>query len=266
MSTTEAIFEPFEHVVHMTSTTNSPMSAYYACAIALLNDVEVIFEKPVFDEVLGAGASASSLTLVKPRFNFSGRPPPGRKVGLLDPHHLWAFTLDPFSRYLNVDFDVLIPGGLSTIMNEATTWAFPGDDPVDVDMRQQLKSEWMAFETATGFFAHKFDDGLKAFPDGHKLTLGDVSSWIQKTGGHDSRLAWWTCHAKKTALFNELARPLLSIRITGSMTVERIAKPLKNAVMTKERAKMGTKKCEMCLRVGLNLRLLQAAKKELRLE
>ena len=52
-------------------------------------------------------------------------------------------------------------------------------------------------------------------------------------------------------------RALLSVRITGSMTVERVAKPLKNRVLTKERAKMSSEKSALLLRVGLNLRFMQ---------
>ena len=42
--------------------------------------------------------------------------------------------------------------------------------------------------------------------------------------------------------------------------MERVAKPLKNNAMTKERSKLSPEKASMLLRVGLNLRFLQAAK------
>jgi len=64
--------------------------------------------------------------------------------------------------------------------------------------------------------------------------------------------------------FLMVAKPLLSVRITGSMTVERVAKPLKNSVLTKERNKTGLGKTEMLLRAGLNLRFLQDSKEKIR--
>ena len=79
---------------------------------------------------------------------------------------------------------------------------------------------------------------------------------------NDSRLGWWSVHASRSILFTEEARPLQSVRITGSMTVERVAKPLKNKIMTKERAN-SSQKGAMLLRVGLNLRFLQSFKAQL---
>ena len=51
----------------------------------------------------------------------------------------------------------------------------------------------------------------------------EVSDYINRSGGHDSRLGWWTVHANRSISFTEVARPLLSVRITGSMTVERVS-------------------------------------------
>ena len=84
-----------------------------------------------------------------------------------------------------------------------------------------------------------------------------------RTGRHDSRLAWWAVHASSCILYQAVARPLLSVRVTGSMTVERVAKPLNNRVMTKERSRLSSEKSSMLLRVGLNLRFLQASKSKL---
>jgi len=53
------------------------------------------------------------------------------------------------------------------------------------------------------------------------------------------------------ALFTEVARPLLSVRITCSMTVERVAKALKNKIMTKGRANLSSETGAMLLRVDL---------------
>ena len=48
--------------------------------------------------------------------------------------------------------------------------------------------------------------------------------------------------------------------------MERVAKPLKNKVMSKERNSLGVGKAEILLRVGVNLRLLLNKHKNLILE
>ncbi len=56
----------------------------------------------------------------------------------------------------------------------------------------------------------------------------------------------------------------LSTKGTGSISVERVAKPLKNRVASKDRNRLSNDKRALLLRVGLNLRLkresLQAMK------
>ena len=50
------------------------------------------------------------------------------------------------------------------------------------------------------------------------------------------------------------------MRCSGSMDVERAAKPLKNKIMTKQRNRMGRGTAEVLARAGMNMRLLHAAK------
>ena len=61
-----------------------------------------------------------------------------------------------------------------------------------------------------------------------------------------------------------IAIPLASIRTEGSISVERVAKPLKNKVWSKERNKLGPEKAAVLLRAGLNLRFLHEAKQSLK--
>jgi hypothetical protein len=52
-----------------------------------------------------------------------------------------------------------------------------------------------------------------------------------------------------------VAKSLLSIKTTGSISVERVAIPPKNKVATQERNRLDTDKRTLLLRAGLNLRL-----------
>lgn len=119
-----------------------------------------------------------------------------------------------------------------------------------------------AFCSGTGFYEGTFD-GASSLPGDHTLTIKDVSDWIRETGAHTQRLAWFESNAKKTVLHTKAAKQLLSVSITGSMDVERAAKPLKNSVLTKERASMSVGTADIALRAGINLHFLQAAKERL---
>ncbi len=52
-----------------------------------------------------------------------------------------------------------------------------------------------------------------------------------------------------------MAKPLVSVKTIGSISVERPAKPLKNKVANKSRNSNSKDKLTVLLRVGLNLRL-----------
>jgi len=74
---------------------------------------------------------------------------------------------------------------------------------------------------------------------------------------HPPHLVVGDC-AEHDAVYKESL--LLSMRTTGSISVERVAKPLKNKVMTDTRANMKKGAAEVLLRAGLNLRLLRRLK------
>ncbi len=50
-----------------------------------------------FDHVLGTGSAKEIADMIRCRFNMDGSDPEGRKVGLLDKHHIWCFLCDPFN-------------------------------------------------------------------------------------------------------------------------------------------------------------------------
>lgn len=87
-----------------------------------------------------------------------------------------------------------------------------------------------------------------------------VTEWLETTHHLDGRLVWYEAFAQKSLVYQELFRKLVSISTAGSINVERAAKPLKNNVLTKLRNSMGHKAAEICLRAGMNLRLMHAQK------
>jgi hypothetical protein len=89
------------------------------------------------------------------------------------------------------------------------------------------------------------------------LKIDDVSAWIEATGGLETRLSYIGGGGMANGpLFHQILKPLLSMGTSGSITVERVAKPLKNYVLTKHRNKLGLERANMLLRLGLNLRFL----------
>jgi hypothetical protein len=87
-----------------------------------------------------------------------------------------------------------------------------------------------------------------------KLTMENVVRWVDRFDRHRGRLRFFA-DLTPTPYFQLVAKPLLSIKTTGSISVERVAKPLKNKVATQERNRLSTDKRTLLLRAGLNLRL-----------
>ena len=136
-----------------------------------------------------------------------------------------------------------------------------GNDEKQRSLRDKLIREYEEFKTGTGLYSSMFAENRQEEKDQSELlTINDITSWLKSTGGHNSRLAWWKTWRKNSVLFREITRPLLSLRSSGSMTVERVAKPLKNSVYTKERRAMLGGKTAVLLRAGLNLNFLSQAK------
>ena len=91
--------------------------------------------------------------------------------------------------------------------------------------------------------------------DQNKLRMKHVVDWVGKTGGIEGRIAFFALF-EDNPFTKKIAMPLLSFRTSGSMSVERTAKPFKRQILTKERNRLINSKAELFLRVGLNLRIL----------
>jgi hypothetical protein len=87
------------------------------------------------------------------------------------------------------------------------------------------------------------------------LTLVNVADWVEQWGRHSSGRLRFFADLNPTRFFELVAKPLLSIKTTGSNSIERVAKPLKRRVATKERNRLSNDKATMLLRAEMNLRL-----------
>jgi hypothetical protein len=258
----------FKFGVHITSARGCPGSAYFPLVIAVQNDVFLIFANPSFDLILGEGAADECRAILAPRWNLCGRRPQDtRKVGLIDKHHIHMFLADPYARWLNLFHDLdgkLGEGcGRAGAVQDMLRWAYPDEPDKILEITTQrtcMKLNFDAFCAGSGPFASTFEYISVPMADNHVLTVADVSKWVQDSGGHEQRLSWYESNAKKSVLCTDAAKQLLSVCISGSMGVERAAKPLKNAVLVKDRNAQSVGVTEMALRAGLNLRFLQAAK------
>lgn len=65
----------------------------------------------------------------------------------------------------------------------------------------------------------------------NKTTLSLIQKWITRFDGANGCLQFFSDGYDKTLYYKHLALPLLSMKITASISVERVAKPLKNGVL-----------------------------------
>ena len=93
------------------------------------------------------------------------------------------------------------------------------------------------------------------------LTFEDVGKYLDETGYHNGRLVFFEAWALASDFYTHVAKRLLSMRSTGSISVERAAKPMKNNVMIKTRNTLKKDKGLVLLRAGLNMRVLYRVKK-----
>ena len=108
----------------------------------------------------------------------------------------------------------------------------------------------------------------QAQKDGQKqLTLDMVSEWLNRTGWHNNRVTFFSgveLYADQSLMYQKVLKPILSLRTTGSVAVERVAKPLKQKVLEKHRNRYSPECAEMLLRVGLNLNFLKGQRGQLK--
>ena len=82
--------------------------------------------------------------LIQERFNMEGNDPTGRKVGLLDRHHLMAFLCDSFCHSWRDTFKIQTP--LPVLMREMIDLFVPVDDDDTCTSCDRIMKEFMVIE------------------------------------------------------------------------------------------------------------------------
>ena len=63
-----------------------------------------------------------------------------------------------------------------------------------------------------------------------KLTIKDVRKWAEKHDLIAGRFRFFETYARGSFLYQKVIKVFISLRLAGSMDVERIAKPLKHQI------------------------------------
>ena len=120
-----------------------PLSLYVVLVQAMKNDIEKGLAKNnnEFGRVLGTEASKQVMDMISCRFNMDGMVPSGRKVGLLDRHHFWAYLVDPLNHSLRST--VLLMPEMSVLVKEMIEAYIPVDDDGSDTTRKRVTEEFM---------------------------------------------------------------------------------------------------------------------------
>lgn len=187
------------------------------------------------------------------------------KVNLLDEWHVACWFLDPFGHLLP-HLPAYTGQQRTLVMQNTIKFFIPGESEAEKTQRKECMSTFTQFYLQTGEFSHYFEtrrrpalNAEEATFDAKKLTLKMVDDWINESGGHNTRIEWWKLRCESTVLYKKVVSPLLSTRTTGSITVERAAKTIKNNVCIPIRNRLRSEKASLIMRVGWNLKLLHAA-------
>ena len=158
--------------------------------------------------------------------------PPERKVGFLDEYQIWCTLVDPYFRELKLR----VPNE-GTHVRKMIEFFFSGDAREKIILRRKMLREYQFFKSGTGRYQAVFnmeengsdseEDDFPILNDSIKtVDINTILPWLRSTDGHMSRLAWFETWAPDSIFYTKIAKPLLSLRSSGSMTVERVAKPL----------------------------------------
>ena len=266
------ILRPIHICTQTLSNSATPMSAVFPLIYALQEELHLrlVDEADEFNSSFGDDAAEVLMNAVNRRFNLDGEAPtndrePGQrgraKVPILDKYHLYAWLMDPHAAKLG--FDIELPHGQlhQAMIEQYTTYHDPEDltssqKEAIASRRVELAQEAMAMHQRTGAYS---DPGLGLAPwrsnPGVKPTVLAVSAWINETGAFDARLGWYSYWKPTSLLYQQCARPLMSMRSVMSMTCERFAKPLKHVIYGLNRHNTSVAHAETLLKCHLMLKM-----------
>lgn len=143
MHVLRSITTPLKQLQEQCSRVDSPLSAFILNVQALRNEINVALnaESGKFNRILGDHAAREVADMIRVRFNMDGRAPSGRKVGLIDPHHLWCYLVDPHAHEWHSKF--IIPGSVAQHVNDMISFYIPLDDDGSPTTRDRVKAEFM---------------------------------------------------------------------------------------------------------------------------
>ena len=250
------LFGILKHAVAIVSNEASPMSSYlpicYAVKAGMDEAIASVGTKEDFEVLFGNGSLQEVMDCMATRINLDGKGIAGQKVELLDPYQVWCYLVDPFRMYFPLEFADDIPAVAH--FNEALNF-YVKDNEENKEDRLKITMEFQEIAARTGKYAFKYMGYGSVSSEPPKLTLDAVQEWIDKFHGGNGKITFFSDGFEKSLYFKKIALPLLSMKATGSITVERVAKPLKNGVLDPSRNRLAPMKQIMCLRAGLNINM-----------
>jgi hypothetical protein len=138
----------FKRVHLLCSRQDTPVSAFPLLVQAMHNEVSAVISDEKFNRILGENSSDELIDMLMVRFNFDGKNTPGRKVGLMDPQHIWAFYCDPFQHQLRSKFK---PGSVFNLeINDMISHFIPDEELSEEQvargeqtLREKMKEDFM---------------------------------------------------------------------------------------------------------------------------
>ena len=94
-----------------------------------------------------------------------------------------------------------------------------------------------------------------------EFSVSDVQEWVKRTGSIQGSLTFFESFAKHSEFYQQVAKPLLSMRTVGPIDAERMIKPIKHTILAKKHNRPQDPKGIALFRASENLKHIMRAKK-----